>query len=99
MSDDIPTHWPTGVEPLTIDGSGKIGVHRDTGHLYWDGKRVSTVGRLAFPERALAVVATAPDREHGASRFGSFSEWQLADPRIARRASCPSCALPVRIGR
>ncbi|WP_027230089.1 hypothetical protein [Phyllobacterium sp. UNC302MFCol5.2] len=59
MSDDMPTHWPTGVEPLTIDGSGKIGVHRDTGHLYWDGKRVSTVGRLAFPERALAVVATA----------------------------------------
>lgn len=54
-----PAHWPKEVEELTIAGTGKLGVHKRTGELYWDGEPLQTRSRLHTPERVIAIIATA----------------------------------------
>ncbi|MDW9582673.1 hypothetical protein GOB17_23935 [Sinorhizobium meliloti] len=55
-----PAHWPKGVSGMTWDNMARIGVHEETGDLYWDGKKVSTRAKLETFERVLAfAVATS----------------------------------------
>ncbi len=39
--------------------TSRLTVDDQTGDLFWDGKKVKTESKLAWPERALATVATA----------------------------------------
>jgi hypothetical protein len=41
-SNERPDHWPPGVYQLSIDGMSLMGVHEDTGQLYWEGKEIVT---------------------------------------------------------
>ena len=48
-----PTHWPDGVEILSLNGLNLLGIGQD-GALYLDGKRLYTERRLAAQERVIA---------------------------------------------
>lgn len=58
-SADRPPEWPDGVRAISIDGTSFIGVHTETGELYWDGKKVVTQKPVTLGsfERALAILA------------------------------------------
>jgi hypothetical protein len=54
-----PSHWPPGVRPISLEGTGLFGIHEATGHLYWDGAEIEirqTIS-LRWYELALATVA------------------------------------------
>ncbi|MGI0525738.1 hypothetical protein [Rhizobium giardinii] len=51
---ETPDDWPKGVRPMSWQGINLLGAD-GVGGLYWDGKKVQTVTRLGFVERALAT--------------------------------------------
>ncbi|WP_127519752.1 hypothetical protein [Mesorhizobium sp. Z1-4] len=57
-SDVRKDHWPKGVYGISIDGFEHLGVHEDTGQLFWDGKEIVTkrVVTLHLYEQILATV-------------------------------------------
>jgi hypothetical protein len=78
MSDSQNPQLPDGVEPISWNNLGRLGVHRETGALYWDGKEVVTKSwiRLGNFERWMAALAAT-------GTFGSFivALWSLWHPR------------------
>jgi hypothetical protein len=58
-SQSRPAHWPDGVYLITVEGMGLMGVHEDTGQLFWDGKEIVTkqIVRLRGYEVFLATLA------------------------------------------
>ena len=54
-----PAHWPKGVSGMTWDNMARIGVHEETGDLYWDGQKVQTKAKLETFERVLAFAVAA----------------------------------------
>lgn len=58
MSKERPDDWPEGVQGISMKGLGLLGVHEQSGRLYWDGRELVTITRLGTWElRWLAVVA------------------------------------------
>lgn len=57
--DKPPADWPTGVQPISIDGVSLFGVHQTTGEVYWDGHRLETTTRLGTFERIIALLVAA----------------------------------------
>lgn len=55
-----PEHpdWPEGVQAISWDNIGRLGVGRD-GRLYWDGRQVETRRRLdlTFWQKVIAAVS------------------------------------------
>jgi hypothetical protein len=51
--------WPQEVEQLTFDDIGRIGVHRRTNQLYWDGLPLVTERRWTTVERRIAWIGLA----------------------------------------
>lgn len=57
--------WPDGVEPVGLDDLNKLGVHRETKQLHWNGAPIVTKHELGRREYFLAqlvagaAVATA----------------------------------------
>ncbi len=60
-------NWPEGVRGISWDGLDALGVHQETGRLYWDGKEVVTRTkiRLGTFERWVASFAAL-------GTFGTF---------------------------
>ncbi|WP_250482093.1 hypothetical protein [Caballeronia sp. NCTM5] len=58
-SSDHPPEWPEGVRAISIDGTMFIGVHAETGEMYWDGRKVVTQKpiTLGLVERFLVGLA------------------------------------------
>jgi len=70
-----PADWPTGVQPISIDGLSLFGVHHKTGEVYWDGQKLETKTILGWQEKTLALavaVSTVSMAVFDALRF--FSE-------------------------
>ena len=40
FSTERPPGWPEGVQGISMAGVGFLGVHQETGELYWDGRKV-----------------------------------------------------------
>lgn len=61
------TEFPKGVRPICFDDAGKLGVHEETGKLYWGNKELATksVVSLRKWEFILALFATF-------AAFGTF---------------------------
>ena len=76
MTDTAP-QMPEGVDGITWANIGRLGVHRESGALYWDGKEVVTRSRvrLGTVERWMALFATI-------GAFGSFAVelWKVWHP-------------------
>ncbi|MGX9143138.1 hypothetical protein [Mesorhizobium sp. 128a] len=47
ISEPSPPEWPAGVKAISIDGTTLLGIHKQTGELYWDGKALVTEKKLA----------------------------------------------------
>lgn len=54
-----PPDWPEHVVPISISGVSLFGLHKKTGDLYWDGKKVQTKAKLETFERVLAFAVAA----------------------------------------
>jgi hypothetical protein len=54
------SHWPAEVEEIAFDDIGRMGVHRKTNELYWDGKPVKTKQKVSFSllERIIGLLAS-----------------------------------------
>jgi hypothetical protein len=52
------SHWPAGVESLGVGNIDRLGRHRKTNELYWDGQKLVTERRLANFERVMVFIAT-----------------------------------------
>ena len=84
-----PSHWPSGISPISFENIGRMGVGHD-GHLYWDGRRVETRARLGltFWQKlgafivvlgALGAIAQGIDATHN---FGcKVHLWSLGCPK------------------
>ena len=61
LSDLRPDEWPTGVRAISMAGAALLGIHEETGKLYWDGKELLTRGRVKLDtfERWIASFAAA----------------------------------------
>jgi hypothetical protein len=71
-----PPDWPANVKPISLNGLQLFGVHSRNGTVYWDGKQIEVVRRLAWPERLLAVIATVSAFLAALHPFGvTFSWW------------------------
>jgi hypothetical protein len=46
FTDDRPTEWPQGVRGISQQGLDLLGIHEQTGKLFWDGKELVTRTRL-----------------------------------------------------
>src|SRR5581483_4225656 len=59
FSTERPADWPDGVYAVSMKGVALLGVHEQSGKLYWDGKEVVTRGaiRLGTFERWVASFA------------------------------------------
>ncbi len=68
LSTERPSEWPEGVFAVSMKGISLLGIHEETGKLYWDGREIITRGpvRLGTFERWVAVIATL-------GTFGSFA--------------------------
>ena len=53
-----PNHWPSGVEPITMEELEKLGRNAN-GELFWEGKRLITRSQFHFtlPQVCLAILA------------------------------------------
>lgn len=58
MTAPPPERWPEGVQPVSIEEIGKLGIN-DRSELFWDGRRLITRSKLylTFPQAMLAVLA------------------------------------------
>jgi hypothetical protein len=67
FSKESPPGWPENVSGISMNGLNLLGIHTETGRLYWDGHEVLTRTKfsLATPERVLAFFAAA-------GTFGTF---------------------------
>ncbi|WP_404861851.1 hypothetical protein [Georhizobium sp. MAB10] len=70
-----PPDWPSQVKPISINGLQLFGVHAGNGTVYWDGKQIEVVRRLAWPERTLAVIATVSALLAALHPFGETFHW------------------------
>jgi len=59
FSDERPPDWPAGVRGISMKGVGFLGVHEETGELYWDGHKVVVQRPITLGgfERVLASCA------------------------------------------
>lgn len=59
FSDECPPEWPEGVRGISMEGVGFLGVHSETGELYWDGRKVMVQRPITLGtfERVLASLA------------------------------------------
>jgi hypothetical protein len=55
-SPNRPDDWPGGVRAISMEGLTLLGVHEESGKLYWDGKEVVIRSRFALAtfERVIA---------------------------------------------
>ena len=42
FSKERPNEWPEGVFAISLAGVNLLGVHQQSGKLYWDGKEIVT---------------------------------------------------------
>jgi hypothetical protein len=65
--DRPPQDWPKGVRGISLEGVGLLGVHEETGKLYWDGKEVRTQNMILLGgyERVMAFLTAT-------GAFGTF---------------------------
>lgn len=56
-----PPDWPPNVRAISLEGLSLLGIHEETGRLYWDGHEVITRTkiRLGTVELWIAITATA----------------------------------------
>tara|TARA_R110000772_G_scaffold83316_2_gene176312 strand:+ start:306 stop:536 length:231 start_codon:yes stop_codon:yes gene_type:complete len=64
---DKPPHWPDDVERITLEQLDRLGVHRDSNALHWDGKEVVTTSKVRLGKIELWFAGTAT-----ASTLGMF---------------------------
>jgi len=59
MTADGPPRWPSGVEPISLEDLGRIGINARN-ELFWDGRHVEIRRRLTFSrfQKFIAVVVT-----------------------------------------
>lgn len=76
-SAEHPPEWPEGVRAISIDGTSFIGVHMETGELYWDGKKVVVQKpiTLGWFERVLAVLAAIGTFGVFILEVGKLAKW------------------------
>ncbi len=48
FNDERPPEWPHGVRGISSQGLDLLGIHEQTGKLYWDGKEVVTRTKPRF---------------------------------------------------
>jgi hypothetical protein len=62
-----PAEWPEGVRCISLEGLSLLGIHEETGNLYWDGKEIVIKRRLRLEtlERWIALLVAC-------GTFGSF---------------------------
>ncbi len=55
---DPGRRWPDGVEPVSVEEFGKLGINAKS-ELFWDGRRIVTGSRIRLspPQSVLAVLA------------------------------------------
>jgi hypothetical protein len=66
-TDHHPPSWPDGVNTMSLDALDRLGIHKDSNKLYWDGKEVVTKRSVALGGFERFLVAMA-----GAGTFGTF---------------------------
>jgi hypothetical protein len=56
-----PPEWPPNVRAISLEGLSLLGIHQDTGRLYWDGHEIITRTkiRLGPVELWIAIIATS----------------------------------------
>lgn len=59
MSHPDTAKWPDGVTRISISDLGLLGVHKNTGRLYWDGKEVVTRSVISLRPAELVIAAAA----------------------------------------
>lgn len=59
FSPECPPGWPKEIRAISMDGLSFLGVHKETGELYWDGHKVVVQKPITLGgfERVLASLA------------------------------------------
>ncbi len=67
FSPERPEGWPEDVNAISMGGLSLLGVHKETGVLYWDGREIviRRTFKLGTVERWIAIVAAT-------GTFGTF---------------------------
>jgi hypothetical protein len=58
-SKESPSDWPSQVRGISQEGLSLLGIHEQSGKLYWDGREITTRHhiRLGDVERVIVAVA------------------------------------------
>lgn len=74
-AESAPREWPPGVQPISIDGLGLIGINVTTNQIYWDGQPLVTEKRLNNFERGMALSVTIATVIVAAIEVGRAAGW------------------------
>ena len=72
-----PTHWPSNVRPISLEGVSFLGIEPDTNKLYWDGKEIvlrDTI-RLDWPERLFTFLIAVGTFGYFIMELGKLMKW------------------------
>jgi hypothetical protein len=53
-----PSDWSPSIKPISLDGTALFGIDPN-GELYWDGKKIKTIGKVSLEGWTLFIAATA----------------------------------------
>jgi hypothetical protein len=74
-----PADWPEGVFGVSLEGVALLGVHEQSGKLYWDGKEIVTRNwiRLGTYERWIGFFAALGTFGTFAVNIGRSAGWWM----------------------